>query len=408
MKRLILFLICLLTLSLVIPACGEDPLPGYMLADLPSEVKVYALPSLKANIAGYILPDGQQEVCVLRLEDDWCYVRFSSIHGDGYGYVPRSCFVYTPAATPTPSAPQTYVPGTSAMVRNTHLGYRLNLRAAASATAASYGKYYTGVDVTLTGAVNNGFAQVMLDTLLGWMDIRCLETEGSVMLETPVVTVKNPGGGVNLRVGPGTGFDLISWYPDGTAVTVLGACPDGWYHVEINRQTGFVAGHLLSDVLPFEYGTDSDHPGVSGSLNANGNTMYVNTRTDGSQLNLRKEPSASSKAIGRFYTGTPVELISYTRTGWAYVRVGQLEGYMDADYLTVTVPKQYGQVRMVRNPYGTGMNLREYPDTQSAVIAFLKNYTAVTVLGDLNENWCYVQSDGVWGYILGTRLQPAK
>lgn len=404
MKRL-LGMLALLLAALVLAGAAESALPGYTLRESADEVRVFAAPSDKAKIVGYLIPGGQQEVEVLSVSGNWCTVRFTSVQGESTGYVPLACFNVAPPATPTP-LPQTMLTfGTEAWVCNAEAGYRLNLRTGPALSATSLGKYYSGVPVTATGAISGGYAQVILHDVLGWMDVRYLTINPDFPVETPLVQVNNPGGGINLRQGPAADTPFVYWVPHGSDVIVLGACVDGWYHVQIDGRTGYVTGSLLSETLPFQYGTDSDNPAVSGDLAGAADTLYVCNLSDGGQLNLRKTPSGSGAVLGRFYAGTPLRLISYTRTGWAYVRIGQLEGYMDADYLSNVKPQHYGKTRTVRNAHGTGMNLRNMPTTDGQVIGFLDNYTRVIVLGDLTNDWCYVDADGTLGYVLGTRLQ---
>ena len=404
MKRLLCLVLAMLAV-LALATSAEAPLTGYVLRESEAEVTVFANPSSKANIVGYLQPGGEQEVEVLSVSGDWCLVRFTAEYGEGAGYVPLSCFTVEAPATPTPRPETLLTYGTEAWVCNAQSGYRLNLRTGPELNATSLGKYYSGVPVTATGAISGGYAQVLIHGVLGWMDVRYLTTDASFPVETPLVQVNNPGGGINLREGPAADTPFVYWVPHGSDVIVLGACVDGWYHVEIDGRTGYVTGSLLSETLPFQYGTDSDNPAVSGDLAGAAVTLYVCNLSDNGQLNLRKTPAASGAILGRFYTGTPAELISYTRTGWAYVRIGQLEGYMDADYLSNVRPQHYGQTRTVRNGYGTGMNLRNMPSTDGKIIAFLDNYTRVTVLGDLTNDWCYVDIGGTLGYVLGTRLQ---
>ena len=136
--------------------------------------------------------------------------------------------------------------------------------------------------------------------------------------------------------------------------------------------------------------------------------LYINTRSAGGKLNLRKSASASSKSLGLFYTGTPVTVISFNRSGWAYVRIGQTEGYMDVDYLTTTKPTQYGENHVIRNTRATGLNLRSLPSTGGELLKFAPNYSSVIVLGELSDGWCYVEYDGTLGYMLGTSLEKVK
>ncbi len=411
----LLIALCLLFLSLTAaadpyPTVTPVSLPGYTLLPSQEEVRVFAAANMKANIVGYIIPGGEQEVHVLSAEGDWCYVSFTSVYGVNYGYVPLSCFaVETPRPTPTPEAAPAYESGTSAWILNSAEGFRLNLREEPAFSAKSLGKYYTGTPVTLTGQFVDGYAQALVaGTTLGWLDVRFLTTDTLTLVpETPMVTVRNSGSGATLRSGPASTYDRLGWFGHGTLITVLGVRNDGWYHVTVDGLVGFISEGLLSGTFPYHYGADSDNPAHSDNM-ANGEAVcYINTRSSG-QLNLRKAASFTSRSLGLFYTGTPLTVISYTRTGWAYVRIGHTEGYVDADYLAAVAPTRYGETRIVRNSRASGLNLRSLPSTGGEILAFAENYSSVTVLGDLSDGWCYVNYGGVLGYMLGTSLEKSK
>lgn len=414
MRKFFALILTLLLILLRLPASAETyptatPLPGYTLRDSADEVRVFATMSTKANIVGYIIPGGSQEVNVLSVSGDWCYVAFSSIYGTSYGYVPLSCFSVAARPTPTPKPQTTYPAGTSAWIVNYQEGYRLNLRQEPSYTAASQGKYYTGTPVTLTGTIENGFAQVLLaGTALGWVDLNFLTTDAlSFAPETPIVTIKNLSGAI-LRSGPGTNYTRLTRCNYGVPVTVLGICPNGWYHVIVDERIGYMSESVLSGTFAYDYGMDSDIPGRSSVNTDCESVFYINTRSKNGVLNLRKSPSSSAKSLGKFYTGTPLTILSYTRTGWAHVRIGQTEGYMDADYLTPTKPTQTGDQRVIRNSRATGLNMRSVPSTGGEIIAFVPNYTYVTVLGEFSDGWCYIEYNNTQGYMLGTYLDQAN
>lgn len=399
---------------LLFPACAaadlvpiETPIPGYQLRPFSEDLIVYAAQNLKSNIVGYITPDGKQQVHVLSVSNGWCYICFSSVYGTSYGYIPTSFFNAPALATPSPTPAPTLNPGVVAWVLNVDEGYRLNLRSEPSVSAASLGKYYTGTEVILTGQTANGFAQVLLyGSLLGWMDAAFLTTDAADLVpETPVVTIENPGSGAVLRSGPSTDYSRNGWFTHDSAVTVLGVRSDGWYHVLIGQTSGYISEDLLSGTFSYDHGLDSDNPAVNNHQPGKGLVQYINTRTSGGKLHLRKESSSSSASLGLFLTGTPVTVISYTRSGWAYVRIGQSEGFMDADYLTAVKPTQYGEVRTIQNTRATGLNLRSIPSTGGERLAFADNYSQVIVLGELNNSWCYVQYQGQLGYMLGTSLK---
>lgn len=385
---------------------SPTPLARYSLRASPDEVRVYATRSTKANIVGYLIPGGNQEVQVLSVTGDWCYISFTSVYGVSFGYVPLSCVDVAAAPTPTPRPAATYEPGTPGWIKNIQSGYRLNLREEPSGSAKSLGKYYTGTPVVLTGNAENGFVQVLLaGTVLGWVDVRFLTTDAlDFVPETPIVTVKSSGG--TLRSGPGTDGRRLGWFSKGQAVTVLGVRSDGWYHVQVDEQVGYMAESVLTGNFPFGYGMDSDNPAIHSNTDQT-SVFYINTRSSGS-LHLRKSASSTSSSLGQFYTGTALSIISYTRNGWAYVRIGQTEGYMDASYLTSTCPTQIGKAYIVRNSRASGLNLRGLPSTGGEILDFLPNSTEVTVLGTLSNGWCYVNSSGTLGYLLGSGLTEKK
>lgn len=405
MRKFLAFLTALSLLYLFIPVMAEappapTPLPGYTLRASPDEILVFATRSLKGNLAGTITPDGAQDVQVLGVTGDWCYISFTCSQETRYGYVPLSCFEVAPAATPTPPPEFTIPAGTPAWVQNIGIGYRLNLRQEPKSLAKSIGKYYTGTPVTLTGISENGFAQVLLaGSALGWMDLRFLtsDSEGFVP-EMPLVTVK--GSNAALRSGPGTSYPRLERFDRGTQVTVFGVRSDGWYHVQVEEWVGYMAESLLSGNFPFGYGMDSDNPSLTEANTDRSSVYYINSRSSDGQLHLRKSASTSSKSMGLFYTGTPLTVITYTRTGWAYVRIGQTEGYMASDYFANIPPFQYGTPRILHNSRATGLNLRETPSTGGALLAFVPNNAEVILLGELSNGWCFVDYNGVLGYML--------
>lgn len=411
MKK-ILALLMMITLMAALPAGAEllpgmppAPLPGYTLRQTGETLTVFAARSIKANIAGRIQP-GTPDVYVLEVQGDWCFISFPASYGAGYGYLPLSCFDVAPKATPTPVPHPEYAVGAQAWVLNSGEGYRLNLRQEPSPTAKSLGKYYTGTPLTLTGAVEDGFAEVLLaGTTLGWLDVRflTLDSQGFVPEMPPVII--DTVSGAYLRSGPSAEADRLGRYEIGTEVVVLGVRADGWYHVLIGDAVGYISDAALSGTFPYAYGTDSDDPRLADNMADGSAILYLNTRSANGQLHLRQEASTKAKSLGLFYTGTPAVVISYTRTGWAYVRIGHLEGYMDADYLSAQKPTQLGQTRIIRNNRASGLNLRALPSTGSEILAFLDNYTQLTVLGELSDGWCYVLYGDVYGYMLGTSLK---
>ncbi len=425
MKKLLVLVLALLLpcLAAQAEAVRITPTPtldlsALVLKESADEVKAYKSPNYNAPIAGYIIVGGRQKVEVLSTRGDWCYISFTSINGTDYGWVPMTRFEAQATVTPTPLPTATPLPQNIAYVNNYGIngsgsGGRLNLRAMPDVTSDSRGKYYTGTPVLLLGRSINGYAEVSVgldknNLVQGWMDERYLsESAYAYVNELPRTTTRNPRSGVNLRSRPTDQCAILGWYPHGTAVTVMGVTENGWCHVQVGGQMGFMYADLLQDDYPWDSGTESDDP-TGGVLYAGGKVMYVVSQSSTDRLHLRTEARYDAKSLGKFYRGTPVTVLHYTRTGWAYVRVcdlDRLEGYMDMSYLSGTPPTQRSVTKRIDNPYGTGLNLRTAPNSASNVIMLCPNGSTVTLLGDLSDNWCLVNVGGRVGFMMGTRLK---
>lgn len=120
------------------------------------------------------------------------------------------------------------------------------------------------------------------------------------------------------------------------------------------------------------------------------------------RLNLRAQADSDSETLGRFYSGTPVTLLSETGE-WAKVRIGDLEGYMLREYL-MEKNRNYGAPELF---YTAAIKdnravLREAPKNTAAEKAVL--WGEVYVLGDIGDDWRYVMQDGQYGYVRTAQL----
>ncbi len=124
------------------------------------------------------------------------------------------------------------------------------------------------------------------------------------------------------------------------------------------------------------------------------------------RVHLRAEPSAKSKSLGLYFTGTDAILIDRLED-WAFVMVGDVSGYIMSEYLTDGQPAQLGPWYAVDNPNSTWVNLRMSPDRDGMAIAEVNNGEAVHILGETADGWSYVEWQGVKGYMVKEYLSPA-
>lgn len=99
------------------------------------------------------------------------------------------------------------------------------------------------------------------------------------------------------------------------------------------------------------------------------------------RVHLRAAPSAKAESLGLYFTGTDVILIDQVGE-WAWVMVGDAEGWIMADYLTPYVTNRMGPMYMVDNPHSTWVNLRMSPSMDGTVALCPDNGTAVRILGE--------------------------
>ena len=117
-------------------------------------------------------------------------------------------------------------------------------------------------------------------------------------------------------------------------------------------------------------------------------------RVKGGALNLRETASLTAKVLGQFPTGTLVEIVE-AGDEWHKVEVNGKSGYMMAKYLST---ENKDTVATVRTNTGIGLNFREEPSMEGAIITSYKPGTKVTVL-QKGAAWSRVSVNGQEGFM---------
>ena len=130
-------------------------------------------------------------------------------------------------------------------------------------------------------------------------------------------------------------------------------------------------------------------------------TAYVDNGSDPeSRLNMRSAPDKNAASLGRFYSGTPVQIVSDAGGGWSQVTIGsgmnRVSGYMMTQYLrgdAGSVLDARPQKKVV-SPYGTpAVVLRDRPSDSYTAVTMLPVGESVRVIGIAGE-FCYVMTQG--------------
>lgn len=138
-------------------------------------------------------------------------------------------------------------------------------------------------------------------------------------------------------------------------------------------------------------------------------TAYVDNGSDPeSRLNMRSAPDKNAASLGKFYSGTRVEIIADAGDGWSQVTIGGLSGYMMAQYLSGEMSSVLDArpSRKVTSPYGTpAVVLRDRPSDSYNAVTMLPVGEAVRVIG-VSGDFYYVQmQDGAVGCLAGDELK---
>lgn len=140
-------------------------------------------------------------------------------------------------------------------------------------------------------------------------------------------------------------------------------------------------------------------------------TMVVDNGSDpSSRLNMRSAPGTDAPSLGRFSSGTQVEVVSDAGGGWSEVVIGggmnSIRGYMKSEYLSAASAVDAREDRQVISPYGTpSVVLRDRPGNSYDAVAMLPVGTIVKVIG-VSGDFCYVQIEDLSvGCLAGSELK---
>lgn len=119
----------------------------------------------------------------------------------------------------------------------------------------------------------------------------------------------------------------------------------------------------------------------------------------GDTLNLRAAPDTASEVLAQAVKDDIVLVVEESDVeGWYKVDYCTIQGYMSAEYLTVTdshdKPLCYGKV----NTDGVALNIRTAPDTASEKAGSL-DHGALLPLNAFEAGWFKTEMNGVVGYV---------
>lgn len=131
---------------------------------------------------------------------------------------------------------------------------------------------------------------------------------------------------------------------------------------------------------------------------------------EGSNLNVRQEPSTSGKLVGKMPHHSACEILEL-KDGWAHITSGEIEGYVSADYLLMgpdAVIAAKDLVRTVVHVEVDGLNVRDKATTDSAVLTQVPKGEELEYIETLDEEWIKVSIDDQEGYVYADYVEVVE
>ena len=406
------------------------------LSDESQTLNLRAAPTTNAAILSRLRHG--QTLTVLERYSGWTYVQYGTLSG----YVMNDYIVYDADGGDSEDSN-----GENGGENNGQTAFQtaivlpsggLNLRAGANTSSGVIMVLPQGTMLTVTGEVHdNGMLPVLLGSVAGYVssdyvyvtdEALATATPAPSAAPTPEPTAAptqnttagereatvTAYGGLKLRRLPDTSAATLTTMPYGSTVTVTGEIVNGFYAVSYEELSGYAGAQYLSfdagGMQPTAEPTkvpEASHP-VTGR---------IGTVTASSGLNLRADSSQYANVLATLGYGVQVTVTGERVSGFYPVRVGTLSGYVSADYIsfdsesaataapTATPAPSTGGYRVVVES-DNGLNLRAQPSASSDVLYVLPYGMVLSVLGEGENGFLYVQWGGYTGYVSGDYVTP--
>lgn len=198
-------------------------------------------------------------------------------------------------------------------------------------------------------------------------------------------TVYVTGSGVNIRIAPGTEYDVVANLSRGTELKRTGSTSNGWSRVTYDGETAYISNSYVS--------TDKPDPVVS----EKSGTVVVKK-----DANLRKGPGTEYDVVKTVDAEKELECTGVSDNGWTRVKIDGEELYISSSLVEekVSVTEKDGTVILTANA-----NLRKGPGTGYDVIATEEKGTELERTGETANSWVRVKYNGADAFVHHSLLE---
>ena len=277
-------------------------------------------PLLKPEEERYITSPNSMAVNVregaTKSSGEWAYVMV--IASGEYGYVQKTYLV--------PDDPYYYeeiISGTDRAVYIVCEDGDINIREKPDIKSDLVGRIPSGTEVILISA-GTEWSKIDTGKMVGYVQniyLSNIPGETPPESEYTAYVLSSDSMAVNFREGANRSAKVIDRLVTGTEVKVL-STEGSWSKIEVNGKTGYMMNMYLIDTQPIPY--------------QGGKISYVSAPKGGT-VRMRLGAGTGYDVVTTLETGTQVEVFASVQ-GWARVKCGSSEGYIDERYLSDTQP----------------------------------------------------------------------
>ncbi|WP_434282471.1 SH3 domain-containing protein [Clostridium botulinum] len=284
----------------------------------------------------------------------------------------------------------------------------LNVRSNPSLSSAVIG----GVSKNQTLSViseSNGWSKIKYGSGVGYVSSKYLYDENNTInsgnggsssnesVQPGFVKLSNSSSVLNVRSSANLSSNIIGSLKHGSSVSILGKT-GSWYKIKYDSKTAYVSSSYISSSNDSNSSSDT-------SSNTSTSKGTVKLSSTNSSLNLRENPSLSSKVLGGLSHGSSVDILDKTGS-WYKVKYGSKIGYVSSQFITTSnssnnsgssvTDKRFGTVYL-SDKYST-LNVRKNAGTNSSVISSLAYGSKVEILSSSGE-WYKINFKNTTGYV---------
>lgn len=204
-------------------------------------------------------------------------------------------------------------------------GDSLRLRAEANTSSPILTTVRKGTQVVVVENQINGWYKVDVNGAVGYMSADYLAVTVQADTNLGTGTLNTDGASLNLRSGPGTGYNKVTSIPANAILTITGI-ENGWYKTSYNGNEGYVSSDYIT--------LSSSAPAETVTSEPTNTTRTGILNTDGSNLNLRSGPGTGYPKVASI-PSSAVLTITAEESGWYKTSYNGKTGYVSADYITL-------------------------------------------------------------------------